>query len=128
MARSSIGGIFALVISIIAGAEIALFGFMLAAGGGLFSISNGIGGIFGIMGMVWGILIIVSASMMFIKKERHVLWGALVIVFSVASLFGDLGGFFLGLILGIIGGILGIVLSPVKKRKEITESTELPAR
>lgn len=129
MTPSRIAAIAAMVISIVAGIEIIFVSFVLAiAGGYLSQSSGGIGAIFGIIGMAWGILIIVSACLMYLRKEKHVLWGALVIVFSIASIFGALGGFLLGLILGVIGGILGILSSPGKENIGDSDFIETSAR
>lgn len=65
----------------------------------------------GIIGVVTGLLVIVSGVMMYVKPQQHVIWGVLALVFSIVSILG-LGGFILGLILGLVGGILGIVFKP----------------
>src|SRR5947199_10114462 len=54
----------------------------------------------------------VVGILLYVKPQQHVVWGVLVIVFSVVSLFYTLGGFIIGLILGLIGGILGAVWKP----------------
>ena len=69
-------------------------------------------GLIGIIGIVIGLIVIVSAIMLNIKPEQHMTWGALIAVFSILSLVGSAGGFFIGLILGLIGGILAITWKP----------------
>jgi hypothetical protein len=71
-------------------------------------------GLIGIVGIVFGLIVIVSAIMLNIRPEQHMTWGALIAVFSILSLFGGAGGFFVGLILGLIGGILAITWKPAK--------------
>lgn len=68
--------------------------------------------IIGIVGIIFGIIIIVSAVMLYINSTQHVLWGALIIVFSVISIISCMGGLGVGLTLGIIGGILAILWKP----------------
>lgn len=65
----------------------------------------------GLIGVLMGLLIIIFGVIMYVKPEQHVIWGVLVLILSIVSIFG-LGGFILGMILGIIGGILGIVFRP----------------
>jgi len=66
----------------------------------------------GVVGIVNGLLVMVFGILLYVKPQQHVVWGVLVIVFSVVSLFDTLGGFIIGLILGLIGGILGAVWKP----------------
>ena len=66
----------------------------------------------GIVGIIFGIMIIAAAIMLYMNSERHELWGALIIVFSVLMLIGCMGGFGIGLIFGIIGGILAVLWKP----------------
>lgn len=65
-----------------------------------------------ILGIVFGVIIIISAVMLYVNPEQHQLLGALIIVFSVASIFSCMGGFGIGLILGVIGGIVAIFGKP----------------
>ena len=71
-------------------------------------------GLIGIVGIVFGLIVIVSAIMLNSRPEQHMTWGALIAVFSILSLFSGAGGFFVGLILGLIGGILAITWKPAK--------------
>ncbi len=63
---------------------------------------GGIAYAMGIVGIVLGI-IIVAAVMLHINPTQHVLWGTLIIVFSVISVLRYNGGLGIGLILRIIG-------------------------
>jgi len=65
-------------------------------------------GAMGILGLVFGLVVIVSAIMLNRKPAEHTTWGSLIIFFSVLSIFGSAMGFGIGLILGLIGGILAI--------------------
>lgn len=70
-------------------------------------------GMFGILGLIFGVIVIISAFMLNSKPHEHSTWGTLIVIFSVLSIFGStMGGFGVGLILGIIGGILGITWKP----------------
>jgi len=73
-------------------------------------------GIMGVLGLIFGAIVIVSAFMLNSKPEQRSTWGALIVLFSVLSIFGSaMGGFGIGLILGLIGGILAITWKPLKK-------------
>jgi len=74
------------------------------------SVPGFVGGIVtsvGVFGLVSGIIVLVSGVMLRITPSQRTLWGTLILVFSVLSLFGT-GGFIVGAILGIIGGIMAL--------------------
>lgn len=96
---SLLGGIFVLVFGLLVGL---LFGFFFL----------GLGIITVILAIIFGILIIIGGTMMYVYPHQHVIWGIIVLVFSVLSIFVALGGFLVGMILGIIGGALGIAWQP----------------
>ena len=81
-----------------------------------FGMMGGLGygfGFLGVLGLIVGLIVIISAIMLNNKPEQHSTWGILIIVFSVLSIFGSaMGGFGIGLILGLIGGILGVTWKP----------------
>ena len=60
------------------------------------------------LGLLWAILVIVGAALIWTGKTTA--GGVLAIVFSILSLILSLsaGGFVIGMILGIVGGALGI--------------------
>lgn len=120
----------AVAVSLVAGVEIIIVSFIIAILGANLTeaTAGGIGAIFGIIGMVWGVLIIVCAYLMYSRAEKHVLWGVFIIVFSVVSIFGALGGIFLGLILGVIGGILGILWGTDKNSIDTNSSAEMDTK
>jgi len=67
--------------------------------------------IYGAVGLIFALIVLVGAVMLWMKPQQHVVWGVIVLLFSLFSIIST-GGFFIGLILGLIGGILGIVWKP----------------
>ena len=65
-------------------------------------------------GRICGIVVIISAIMLYVYPKLKIIWGVIIIVFSLISLVRT-GGFFLGMMLGIVGGASGIVWKPVKQ-------------
>jgi len=55
--------------------------------------------IMGILGIIFGIIIIAVAVMLYTNPTQHELWGALIIVFSVISVISCMGGMGIGLLL-----------------------------
>ena len=73
----------------------------------------GLGGIFGLAGILFGIVVVVSALMLYNKPVEHSKWGVLILIFSVLSIFGSaMAGFGVGLILGVLGGIFALTWKP----------------
>ena len=70
-----------------------------------------------IVGVISGIIVVISAVMLRVHPGEHLIWGTVIIVFSAISFLG-MGGFFIGAILGIIGGALALSykLEPAKNR------------
>ena len=73
---------------------------------------------------VSGIIVLLSAIMLKIRPGEStqglrtccLLWGSLILVFSIVSLFGIyMGGFFIGSVAGSILGIVGAALALVAK-------------
>jgi hypothetical protein len=83
---------------------------------GFYGMMRGLGigfGYMGLFGVVFGLIVIVGALMLYSRPSQHTTWGVLIIVFSVLSLFGGMmSGLGLGLILGVIGGALAIIWKP----------------
>lgn len=98
---SLIGGIFVLL----AGLALMLLGAVLTF------FAFGIGAIFGVVGVVWGLLIIFCAFMLRSHPHQHFIWGILIVLFSLLSWVGGLGGFAIGFLLALIGGVMGILWS-----------------
>ena len=67
---------------------------------------------YGVLGIVLaissGALVIVGATMSFVRPSQGVTWGIVMVVFGPLSLFG-LGGFGIGMALSVTGGALAIV-------------------
>jgi len=99
---SLIGGIFVLLAGFIVGVIGAIATFFVA----------GIGGIFGLLGMLWGIMMIIGAVMLYRSPDQHTGWGIVILVASILSWFGSAGGLVIGFLMGLIGGILGIIWHP----------------
>lgn len=101
----------AFVLSLIGGIIALLSGFFVMIVGTAL-----IGGIaLGLLGVIWGILIIIGAAMLYSRPRQHKTWGIIVLVFSILSWFilalmGIIG--VIGFILGLVGGILGIIWKP----------------
>jgi len=76
-------------------------------------------GFFGVLGLIFGAIVIISAIMLNSKPEQHATWGLLIVIFSVASIFGSMmAGFGLGLLLGLIGGVLAISWKPTQAQSK----------
>jgi hypothetical protein len=74
---------------------------------GNYSSSNGFMTSISIVGLIAGIIMIISAVMLRAHPGEHLIWGTLIVVFSAISFLG-MGGFFIGAILGIVGGALAL--------------------
>ncbi len=116
----------AFIISLVAGILIVL-GSLYATIGGI-GMMGGLGGMMGqlpygamaglwILGLVSGIIVLISAIMLKIRPGEGtrglraccIWWGSIILVFSIVSLFGgSMGGFLVGAILGIVGGALAL--------------------
>jgi len=73
---------------------------------------KGIAYVMGVLGIIFSIIIIAAATLLYINPKQHELLGALIIVFSVVSIVSCMGGMGVGLLLGIVGGILAILWKP----------------
>jgi len=62
----------------------------------------------GILAVVFGIIVVVAALMLYIHPSGHVAWGVVILVFSILSVFGSI----FGIVLGILGGIFAIIWHP----------------
>ncbi len=86
------------------------WGGMMGTGFGMMGFALGA---MGVLGIIFGVIVVISALMLNSRPEQHSTWGSLIVLFSVLSIFGSaMGGFGIGLILGLIGGILAITWKP----------------
>ena len=95
------------------------YAILASIAGGFISIVPGmewLGGlliIMGILGLIFGIIVLVGAIMIYSGERGKVRTGSiLVLIFSILNLIFGGGGFYIGFILGLIGGILGLVWKP----------------
>ena len=103
----------AFALSLISGIFVLLGGLIVAVIGAVFTFfAFGIGAIIGIFGIVWGIIIIICANNLRTHPEQHVTWGVVILVFSLVSWVGAVGGLLIGFLLGLIGAILAISWQP----------------
>ncbi len=117
----------AFTLSLIAGIFVLLGGLIVALIGAVFTFfAFGIGAIVGILGLVWGIIIIVGANNLRAHPEQHVTWGAIILVFSLISWVGAVGGLLIGFLLGLIGGILAIAWQPPQTTSTPTYASPSP--
>jgi len=72
---------------------------------------SGVLTVMGGFGLICGMIVLLSATMLLIRKGDRRTWGILILVFSVLSFIG-LGGFVIGAILGIAGGVLTLRWKP----------------
>ncbi len=103
----------AFVLSLIGGIFVLLAGIFFGVVGLVLTLPfGGFGAAFGIIGVLWGVLIIIGAVMMENRPDQSTMWGVLVLVISIVSWYGAVGGFFIGFLLAFIGGILAIAWHP----------------
>ncbi|MCS7125343.1 MAG: hypothetical protein NZ929_00290 [Aigarchaeota archaeon] len=113
-ALSLIGGIFIIIGSLVTALVTVLFGGVLM----LIPFVGGLGAliiVFGIIGLVFGIITLIGATMINSGDPSKVRTGSiLVLIFSILSLLTG-GGFIIGFILALIGSILGLTWKPSEK-------------
>lgn len=66
---------------------------------------------FFIFGVITGLIVIFGAIMLYFQPRQHLVWGIIVLVFSILSIPSS-GGLAMGVLLGIIGGAFGIAWKP----------------
>ncbi|MFQ6106729.1 MAG: DUF6114 domain-containing protein [Thermoplasmata archaeon] len=102
----------AFALSLVAGIFILLNGIVIAViGGFLLPLEAGLGIVFIVFGLVFGIVTLLGAIMLYVNPEKHVGWGTSILLFSIFSIVIG-GGFLIGFILGIVGGSLAIAWKP----------------
>ncbi len=66
----------------------------------------------GAVGVIMALLVMIGGVMMYMRPQQHLMWGVIVLVFTLVSVPFSFFGLLIGFILGLIGGILGIVFKP----------------
>lgn len=62
---------------------------------------------FSLIAIVFGIIVVIGAIMLNTRPAENIIWGIIILVFSIASFIG-MGGYFIGAILGIAGGAVAL--------------------
>jgi hypothetical protein len=105
------------VLSLIGGIFILLGGLLWISVGAIIG-SLGLGDfgmgptILGAVGVIMALLVMIGGVMMYMRPQQHLMWGVIVLVFTIVSVPFSFFGLLIGFILGLIGGILGIVFKP----------------
>jgi len=63
------------------------------------------------VGLIFGVLVLLGAVMLYSKPVNKKAWGIIIVVFSIPSVVTG-GGFIIGFILGIIGGAKALSRKP----------------
>ncbi len=116
----------AFVLSLIAGIFIVIGALVFMSIGAIFSwvpVAGLAVFLYGLVGLLWGVLVLIGAFMMYSKPDQAKTGGVMVLIFSILSIFGAAAGLVIGFILGIIGGALGIAWSPKKRVEEEEKRT-----
>lgn len=107
---SMLGGIFIVSGGLMLFAMLSLFGSTLMMGGQwhmyMFTYPSWLTAIMATISVLAGGLVM-STSYKMHKEPRNKLWGLLIVIGSLVSLFG-IGGFGIGGVLGLIGGVMGL--------------------
>jgi hypothetical protein len=64
-----------------------------------------------VVSLMCGVIVVIMAILLRARPQEHVIWGALIVAFSVVS-FAGMGGYFVGAVLGIVGGALALTYRP----------------
>ena len=108
----------ALVMSMFAFATLNMMGMMgmmsltMAGFSGGMAMMMGYSLAFTIFGLASGALVILGSVMLYNRPSESQIWSALILTFSILSIFGGMGGFMVGLSLGVLGGVFGLVWKP----------------
>ena len=103
-ALSLVGGIFVLLGGLSVMMLGAISSFLPILGKGIALVGD--------FGALCGVAMLLGGVLMYVMPDRHLIWGILVLVFSILSWVGAFGGFAIGFLLGLVGGIMGIMWKP----------------
>lgn len=112
---SAIGGLIILSVGLV-GLKIVLFGGDTAASD-IAEVAAGI---------LWGVLILIFSLLLFVDLKRNKIYGAAIIILSLASWYGTSGGLFFGFVGAFLGGIMGFVWKP--KAAPVDSGGSLPLK
>ena len=65
-----------------------------------------------LVAVICGVVVVMSAIMLRVHPQEHMIWAIVIIVFSVVSFVG-MGGFFIGALLGIVGGAFDLSIRQI---------------
>jgi len=122
----------AFALSLIGGIFILLGGMVsIALGSAIGSLGYGLGGSviagLGVFGLICGFATILGAVWINSGEKGKVRNGAiLVLIFSILSWAGGVGGFFIGFLLGLIGAILALTWNPTTTTTAPTPAPPAP--
>src|SRR2546425_12758032 len=108
----------ALVMSMFAFATSNMMGMMgmmsgtMAGFSGVMAMMMGYSFAFTIVGLASGAFVILGSVMLYNRPSESQIWSALILVFSLLSILGAMGGFMVGLVIGVLGGVFGLVWKP----------------
>ena len=74
------------------------------------------------VGLIFGVLVLLGALMLYSKPANKKAWGIMIVVFSIPSVVTG-GGFIIGFILGIIGGKLALSGKPKMQATKPAKTT-----
>lgn len=110
----------AFALSLVAGIFILLNGLIIAFMGAIFAvIFPALGAAIALFGLIFGIIVILGAGLMYSKPSAVKTGAIIVLIFSILSIVIG-GGFVMGFILGIVGGALGLAWKPSKEEEKRT--------
>ena len=101
------------IVSVAGGIAIALAGALVSIAEYALSVTiGGFGLAYGILGIIWGSTIVICGILLLRFPRWHNRLGIVIMICSMLSLFGALGGFVFGFIFGLVGGGLAITWRP----------------
>jgi hypothetical protein len=79
----------------------------------------GFGRMLGIVGILFGVVVIIGALMLYNNPSQHTTWGLVIVIFSALSILGGaMAGLGIGFVLGLIGGIMALTWKPPTTEKK----------